>query len=186
MSRPSFGRRLARWRVPLGFMVAIVYFVLARPTLLSISSGAPVALFGVGWRAWASGLIRKNATLARDGPYGLSRNPLYFGSFLIALGFAWAAHRVILMLGIVLFFLAIYWPVMRQEEEHLKGLFGDAFSAYAREVPLFLPWRGKSRRGEGQVSFSWGLYWRNREYNVLLGFCSAVALLFLIKYLRGS
>jgi protein-S-isoprenylcysteine O-methyltransferase Ste14 len=186
MSRLSLGPRLARWRVPLGFLVAILYLILARPTLLSISSGAAVALVGVGWRAWASGMIRKDTALALDGPYGFSRNPLYFGSFLIAMGFAWAGHRTALFLGIMLFFLGIYWPVMRQEEEHLQALFGDAFTAYARKVPLFLPWKGSTRQGKGQVPFTWRQYWRNREYNVFLGFCSAVALLFLIKYLRGS
>ncbi|MBZ5534668.1 MAG: isoprenylcysteine carboxylmethyltransferase family protein [Acidobacteriia bacterium] len=186
MSQPSFSHRMARWRVPLGFLAAIVYFVLARPAVQSIGIGAAVALVGVGWRAWASGMIRKDAALARDGPYGLSRNPLYFGSFLIAVGFAWAGHRAALFVGIVLFFLAIYWPVMRREEEHLEALFGDTFTAYAREVPLFLPWKGSSRRGKEKVPFTWRQYWRNREYNVLLGFCSAVALLFFIKYLRGS
>ena len=186
MSRLSVGPQLVRWRVPLGFLAAILYFFLARPTPLSISLGAAVALVGVGWRAWASGMIRKDAALALDGPYRLSRNPLYFGSFLIAVGFAWAGHRVALFVGIVAFFLAIYWPVMRREEKHLQDLFGDAFSAYARDVPLFVPWKGSPHRHRGQVPFTWGQYWRNREYNVFLGFCGAVALLILIKYVRSS
>jgi protein-S-isoprenylcysteine O-methyltransferase Ste14 len=185
MTRFSVGRRLARWRVPLGFLVAMFYFLLARPTLASILAGSIVAFAGVGWRAWASGLLRKNATLAVEGPYRLSRNPLYFGSFLIALGFAWASHSAALFLGIMIFFVGVYWPVMRQEEEHLHAVFGEEFRVYSREVPLFLPWKGPSQRGRGQHSFTWGQYRRNREYNALLGFCGAVAGLFLIKYLRG-
>ncbi|MGB7621165.1 MAG: isoprenylcysteine carboxylmethyltransferase family protein [Terriglobia bacterium] len=185
MSRFSVGRRLARWRVPLGFLVALFYFLWARPTLGSILAGSTVAFVGLGWRAWASGMLRKNATLAVDGPYRLSRNPLYFGSFLIALGFAWASHGAVLFLGIVFFFVAVYWPVMRQEEKHLQVLFGEEFIGYSREVPLFLPWKRAPRRGKGRASFNWGQYWRNREYNALLGFCGAVAVLFLVKYLRG-
>lgn len=185
MSRSSISPLLRRWRVPFSFGAALFYFILARPTTRSILVGSALALVGIGWRAWAAGTVRKDSALAIDGPYGFSRNPLYFGSVLIAIGFALASHRVALFCGIFVFFLAIYWPVMREEERHLRELFGDAFEDYARRVPLFLPWKVMSGRGRGEGRFTWNQYWRNREYNAVLGFCGAVALLFLIKYLRG-
>src|SRR5262249_43094468 len=73
-----------RFRVPLTWVVAIGGLLLARPTTASIVVGAAWALIGLGWRAWAAGTIRKNAELAADGPYALSRHPLYFGNFMLA------------------------------------------------------------------------------------------------------
>ncbi|MDZ7630439.1 MAG: methyltransferase [Gemmatimonadaceae bacterium] len=45
-------------------------------------------------RAWSTGHIVKNQVLTTTGPYAHTRNPLYLGSFLMALGFALAAHWV--------------------------------------------------------------------------------------------
>ena len=77
---------LSRLRVPLGFLVAIVFVVFSKPTWLTIAAGFPVALAGVALRAWASGHLRKNSALATGGPYAYTRNPLYFGSFLMVIG----------------------------------------------------------------------------------------------------
>jgi hypothetical protein len=184
MSPLSISQSLQRWRVPLGFLVAALYFLFAQPTGSSIAEGGGIALMGVLWRAWASGTIRKNASLAEGGPYAWSRNPLYFGSFLIAAGFGLASHQLAVLFGIVVFFLAVYYPVMKREEHHLRDLFPDSFDGYAKKVPLFLPWKGPVGSGRGE-SFAWSQYWRHREYNALLGFCGAVASLFLVKYLRG-
>jgi protein-S-isoprenylcysteine O-methyltransferase Ste14 len=187
MNRAPLSEWLSEWRVPLGFVAAIVYFMLARPTLSSLLVGSSVAFVGVAWRAVASGMIQKNASLALAGPYALSRNPLYFGSFLIAFGFGVVGNELALVVGGVIFFIVVYWPVMRREERQLRQIFGSEYEAYAREVPLFVPWKLKrARRVDERSRFDWGQYWRNREYNVILGYCSAMALLFLIKYLRGS
>ena len=77
-----------RLRLPLGFLFGIAYLVFARPTPLTLAVGGAIALIGVVVRAWASGHISKNERLATSGPYAHTRNPLYFGSFLIAAGFA--------------------------------------------------------------------------------------------------
>lgn len=184
MSEHPVSYKLSRWRVPLGFGGAIFYFFLTRPTTTSIVVGALVAGVGLAWRAWASGTIRKNAALAVEGPYAFSRNPLYLGSFLMALGFGMASQRRIIFLGIAAFFLAVYWPVMRREEQELESRFGGAFKAYALGVPIFFPWKPPSPHTSAR-RFSWKQYWRNREYNALLGYGVALGLLFLIKYLRG-
>ena len=177
---------LSRWRVPLGFVMAVFYFFLARPTPHSILTGCAVALVGLLWRAWASGMIRKNQVLATDGPYAFSRNPLYLGSFLLAVGFGWASGNAWVLAAVIVLFLMIYWPVMRQEERELEGLFGERFEKYSGAVPFFWPWKGRALRAKEPRVFSWGQYWRNHEYNALLGFLAAMALLFLIKYWRGQ
>src|SRR2546425_5347469 len=130
---------MQRWRVPLGFACAALFFLLARPRPLTLIVGAIAALPGLALRAWAVGHLRKNEALATDGPYAYTRNPLYLGSFLIGLGFTIAAGRLILGAVFAALFLGIYVPVMRVESRTLAELFGEHYQRYAESVPLFLP-----------------------------------------------
>src|ERR1700756_3353774 len=91
---PSWSRIATRSRVPLGFAFAAAYVWLARPTWASLLAGFAIALVGIVVRALASGHIRKNAALATTGPYAYTRNPLYLGSIIIALGFIVAARNL--------------------------------------------------------------------------------------------
>ena len=84
--------------MPLGFACAALFFLLARPTPLTLLVGAIVAAPGLALRAWASGHLRKNESLAIGGPYAYTRNPLYLGSFLLGLGFTIAAGRWFLVI----------------------------------------------------------------------------------------
>src|SRR3954464_515926 len=103
-SRWTWGRIARRIRVPLGFVFAVVYVWLARPTWASIAGGAAIAAVGVWIRAMASGHVKKNEQLATTGPYAYTRNPLYLGSIVIAAGFAVAALTLwIALLMIVMF-----------------------------------------------------------------------------------
>ena len=54
--------------------------------------GAVSIIPGLVIRALASGHVRKNEALATSGPYAYTRNPLYLGSLLLAIGFAVAAR----------------------------------------------------------------------------------------------
>src|SRR6202050_5464992 len=81
-----------RIRGPLGFLLAVIYFWLARPTWRSIAMGSILIVPGLLIRALASGHVRKNESLATSGPYAYTRNPLYLGSLLIGWGFAVAAR----------------------------------------------------------------------------------------------
>ena len=92
---PTGWARIARRiRVPLGFLFAIFYFYVAHPTWVSIAVGLAIAAPGVLIRAAASGHIHKNEQLTTSGPYAYTRNPLYLGSFIIALGFAVASRSL--------------------------------------------------------------------------------------------
>src|SRR6266480_6996117 len=122
---------MQRWRVPLGFVSAALFFLLARPRLLTLLIGGMVALPGLALRAWATGHLRKNDTLATTGPYAYTRNPLYLGSFVIGVGFTIAAGRLVLGLVFAILFLGIYVPVMRVETKTLDELFGKDYQDYA-------------------------------------------------------
>src|SRR5689334_15060985 len=121
------GTWIQRWRVPLGFLCAIVFILFSRPTPLALVGGAVISVVGLGLRAWASGHIRKNSKLAISGPYAYTRNPLYLGSFLLGLGFTLASGRWLLAVIFGLLFLGIYFPVMRVEASTLGELFGQQY-----------------------------------------------------------
>jgi protein-S-isoprenylcysteine O-methyltransferase Ste14 len=166
-----------RFRVPLTWVVAIGGLLLARPTTASIVVGAAWALIGLGWRAWAAGTIRKNAELAVDGPYALSRHPLYFGNFMLATGFAAASGRLVVLAAIVALTLAVYIPLIQQEEAALLVLFGQRYNDYVRAVGRLVPNQRRVGRGGARLRFSWRQYLANHEYNAAIGYCAAIAAL---------
>jgi len=169
--------------VPLGFVCAAVFLFFARPTPIALAAGACVSLLGLAIRAWASGHIRKNAQLATSGPYAFTRNPLYFGSFLLGLGFTIASGQWLLALLFAGLFIGIYFPVMRVEASTMGQLFGNDFETYRRSVPLFFPRLTPYRQGDSAaVRFDGALYLRYREYRAALGLIVAWGLL-LIKTL---
>ncbi|HJP93041.1 MAG TPA: isoprenylcysteine carboxylmethyltransferase family protein [Pyrinomonadaceae bacterium] len=177
----SRGTWIQRWRVPLGFLCAVVFIVFARPTPKALLIGASVSILGLAIRAWAAGHIRKNAQLATSGPYAFTRNPLYFGSFLLGLGFTIASGRLLLGLLFAALFFGIYLPVMRVEASTMAQLFGENYEAYRRSVPLFIPRITPFRQGESaENKFDGTLYLRYREYRAALGLVIAWGLL-LIK-----
>jgi protein-S-isoprenylcysteine O-methyltransferase Ste14 len=165
-----------RIRVPLGFAFALVYFWLARPSWPSIGLGAALVAPGLLIRALASGHVRKNEALATSGPYAYTRNPLYLGSLLMGVGFAVAARGWWIGAALVVFFLVIYVPVIRDEEAFLRQKFPE-FEEYARRVPRMLPRIGPGAKSgdEAPAGFSRDLYSKHREYNALLGALAMIA-----------
>lgn len=165
-SAPSGWSRIARRvRVPLGFAFAVIYLWLAKPSAATIGAGSIVIAAGLAVRAVASGQLRKNEELAVSGPYSYSRNPLYLGSILIAVGFAVAARSVWIWVLLLVLFVLIYVPVIRGEEAYLRSVFPE-FESYSKRVPRLLPrWSGESLT----ASFSRELYLKHREYNALIG-----------------
>lgn len=185
---PSWQRVATRSRVPLGFLFAAAYFWFARPTWLSLGTGFAVAAVGVLIRALASGHIRKNAALATTGPYAYTRNPLYLGSIIIAIGFIIAARNLWIGIGALAMFAFIYLPVITAEEKYLRSAF-PGYGQYANEVPRFLPrltpYRAANEADDGSVHFSSALYLRHREYNAALGavlMLGALVLKMLVKH----
>ena len=129
--------------------------------------GGGVAIIGLLIRAWSSGHIRKNKDLAVSGPYAFTRNPLYFGSFLLGLGFTIASGVWWIALLFVILFLGIYFPVMSVEADELTDIFSEKYKEYADKVSLFFPWFS-SYESESE-KFELELYLRYREYQASLG-----------------
>lgn len=169
-------------RVPLGFLFAAAYLWLAHPAVWSLIAGSCLAAIGLWIRAIASGHVRKNEELAMSGPYAYTRNPLYLGSLVIALGFVIASRSWIIAVIAAGFFLAIYIPVIRGEEEFLRGKFPN-FDEYARNVPRLFPRLRPYESTSG--SFDQHLYWKHREYNAAIGAACILTALIVKILLRG-
>jgi protein-S-isoprenylcysteine O-methyltransferase Ste14 len=172
-----------RWRSRLGFPLAAVCLWFARPTPRSILTGAAVAAVGLAIRAAAAGHLQKGQRLAISGPYARTRNPLYLGSAVLAVGFV-AASRSWVVAGLVAaYYLALYPFLMRREEAELRRKFGNEFDEYARRVPLFWP-RLRGAASSGGAHFCWARYARNREYNVAVGVAALLGALWALSVWR--
>ena len=170
-----------RWRVRLGYPLAIAVLWFSKPTPSSIGLGAFVGIWGLWLRAYAAGYLHKQETLTVTGPYARTRNPLYLGSALLAVGAALAAHSWISAGILAAYFVIFYSAVMRREELELRDRHGSAFDEYARSVPLFIPRLTTARTSSGEAgSFSFTQYKKNREYQAMIGFLVLLIVLLLI------
>jgi protein-S-isoprenylcysteine O-methyltransferase Ste14 len=154
------------------------------PSSRSLWIGGTVALIGAALRVWAAGHIDKGKVLAQSGPYALTRNPLYLGSFLMALGILVAGQGYRLLLPFGLFFLGVYYPVMKVEEVELRRGYGQEFVRYARSVPFFFP-SLRARAGPPSV-FLWTRVLKNREHHTLAGLLITEAFLVLVSIIRAG
>ncbi|MBU0679487.1 MAG: isoprenylcysteine carboxylmethyltransferase family protein [Verrucomicrobia bacterium] len=149
MARPK-NKKL---RVPVAYAFALILLV-----VLGISRSAweersemvctaflvsGIVLAGIGslGRLWCSLYIAgwKKKELVTLGPYSMSRNPLYFFSFVGTLGVGLATETLVVPLILSLFFLLFYPVTIRNEEAKLSGLYGAEFEEYVKTVPRFLP-----------------------------------------------
>lgn len=184
MSLP--GGFFMRWRVRLGYPLAAVVLWFSRPVPRSVLLGGLVGLLGLWLRAYAAGFLHKQEVLAVSGPYAYTRNPLYLGSAILALGAAIAMRSLISASVLLAYFTVFYSIVMHREEKELRLHHGAAFEEYARTVPLFLPHlRAEKFSGETSGSFSLAQYRKNHEWQAALGFLLLLAGLLLIWHLRS-
>ena len=110
------------------------------PTVLFIAGLALVGVATVG-RLWCSLYIsgRKDDELISVGPYSITRNPLYFFSFLGFAGVGLATETLTLAAAMVTFFAIVYPVIIRREERFLKERFGRTYVDYCARVPRFFP-----------------------------------------------
>jgi protein-S-isoprenylcysteine O-methyltransferase Ste14 len=162
----SFVRRLARLRVPLGFVFGGVVLYLAHPTWRSLVAGTVVGFVGEGIRFWAAGHLEKSREVTRSGPYRFTRHPLYAGSSIMALGVAIGTASWSVLALVALYMGATITAAIRTEEAFLRERFGDEYDAYAQ-----------SRAPAIDRAFSMDRAWRNREYRAMSGLAAAIALL---------
>lgn len=121
----SFG--LGDWSTPLGWALLLFFAVWN------------------GWSLWLfarhrTGLLPGGATLSliEEGPYRLSRNPLYVGLLALYLGIALVVPTVWGLLLLPAAVLLVWWGAIRPEERFLHERFGEPYDAYRRRVRRWL------------------------------------------------
>lgn len=174
----------ARSRVRLGYLVGALVLVLAHPTPRSIALGCLIGLLGLLIRGYGAGYLHKQEVLTTTGPYAYSRNPLYFGSSILALAAAVATNSLLAAILLVVYFALVYSFVIRREEAELRVKHTAAFDDYIQRVPRFFPRLTPAKSAETSSGFSWAQYRKNHEYEAAIGFLLLLFVLLVIWRIR--
>ena len=103
--------------------------------------GFILLIFGCFGRIWASLYIEGNKTknLITNGPFMMVRNPLYFFSLMILIGFCFALKSLFLPIGLIIIFIVFHVPTIANEEKKLRRIHGELFDDYVRSTPRLIP-----------------------------------------------
>jgi len=103
--------------------------------------GFIMVVFGSFGRIWASLYIEGNKTknLITAGPFSMVRNPLYFFSLIMLIGFSLALKAIYLPLALLLIFVLFHVPTIANEERKLRKNHGDKFESYMKSTPRLIP-----------------------------------------------
>jgi protein-S-isoprenylcysteine O-methyltransferase Ste14 len=81
--------------------------------------------------------FQESAALVTEGPFSMSRHPMYLGMVLGLLGVAIVMGTLTPLLLVPLFAVVVQWEFIRVEERMLDARFGEAWQAYKANVR---PW----------------------------------------------
>ena len=147
---------------------------------ISLRAGIGYVIAGLLIRLWSNGYAIKNDKLSTCGPYAFVRNPLYVGTFLIALGFV-----IVLQMGWVVgtLFLAalgfMYYQTIQNEQGMLLKKFGKVYQDYCAKVPAIIPALVPYNKAE-QWPFSLERLIKSKEYKSLV-WITAIIIAFYLK-----
>jgi protein-S-isoprenylcysteine O-methyltransferase Ste14 len=170
---------LIKYRAFVGILCLVAVLLLATPNTWSIFIGFFFMMIGMFFRAWSSGYIDKDRELATEGPYSLTRNPLYFGNLLLGSGIAIACNNWITYLICAVYYVFFFSFLITIERKRLKSRFGPQYEEWARQANLFFPKIKKIKK----FNFNIAYYMKNREYRVLFYSLFVIAVL-IIKFLK--
>jgi len=96
---------------------------------------------GIGLRFWSTLFLagRKETAVVSDGPYSICRNPLYLGSFFIAISAGLFLESVTFTIGVGLSIIFYMLATVPAEERYLKSVLGKEYEDYLKRVPSFIP-----------------------------------------------
>ena len=106
--------------------------------------GAPFVVAGLFLDVWAGGLFTRRRTpfnpfngarlLVREGPFLLSRNPMYLGMILAALGLAMLMGTLTPFIVVAVLAWRLHARFVVIEEAMLEDAFGEDYRDYCRRV----------------------------------------------------
>lgn len=153
--------------------------------------GILLCFAGASLRYWASGYLRKDTRPAVGGPYAYVRNPLYLGTYLMAVGTALAIENWWLLASTTVFFAAIYHYIILDEETKLQKIFGEPYLRYCEAVPRFFPrfWPADAKTLQSinpestHHHYSRELALKNKAYEAYASFAGLIAFVTIVAYL---
>ncbi len=118
------------------------------PTAVARLLGAGIMSLAFATLAWAGlHLRRANTThdhhvhstaMVSEGPFRISRNPIYLGLLGLMIGLAFRGNSLWLLAMVVPPFIVLNRWVVPREEAYLERMFGDAYRRYLRNVRRWL------------------------------------------------
>jgi len=117
---------------------------------IQMGSWAERILTACGWACFATGVFlrfwatlyiggRKSTAVICEGPYSITRNPLYWGTLMVILAQGFFYHNLVFALGLIPPMLIYYFGVIPAEERHLRAKLGEEYLAYCDLVPRIGP-----------------------------------------------
>jgi protein-S-isoprenylcysteine O-methyltransferase Ste14 len=82
---------------------------------------------------------RQGSGLVTTGLYSYTRNPMYWGTFIIGLGFVLIVWPFWIVPVFAVLFYGRFIRQIKKEEKHLEAFFPKEYPLYCREVRRFLP-----------------------------------------------
>jgi protein-S-isoprenylcysteine O-methyltransferase Ste14 len=139
----------------MGFLIAGIGLQVVWPaalvsTIFALRVGIGSALGLLGMAISISGVLqfRRSGTeyhpnrpataLVMDGPYRLTRNPMYMGLTLLYGGIALGANSAWILGLLVPLLIVLHYGVIFREEAYLERKFGDAYREYKAKVRRWL------------------------------------------------
>ena len=118
-----------------GMMVSMIagYFLLF----------AGFGIFLQGWRQIYRAHTHHDKRMVKDGLYAFVRHPQYTGLFIALFGEGivhWPTLFSVVLFPVIIL---VYVRLARKEEKKLIEQFGEEYLEYRRNVPMFLPVKGK-------------------------------------------
>lgn len=166
-------RRIA---ISIACFTALIVFNLA---VLGRRPGNPLAIWewncgiglalivgGLAIRSWSAGTLVKIQELITAGPYALSRNPLYVGSFLMMYGFALIMSDWLSIAFIAGPMSVLYYFQVLNEEKYLAAIHPEQWGTYVKRTSRFVPLKFNSNWRSGWSTAQW---LHNREYQAIFG-----------------
>ena len=172
--------------IPFLLLLALVTFRESADALTWIP-GLGLLTFGEGIRIWSVAVIGKDSRtrgssavrLVTDGPYACVRNPLYAGNLLLTFGTTLISELLWCLPIVAALFLIQYVPIVLWEEQVMRERFGEAYRAYCRRVPRWLPqWRRRAP-SRAKATYQWRAAWWSERST--LGTLAALVIVMLLK-----
>lgn len=115
---------------------------------LGSNIGLLLILMAFGLDIWAFKTFQRHQTtimpnkgassLATDGPFRFSRNPIYLGNVILAIGGGLVFSSYWFFVGAVILFIALRELAIKPEEEHLAHNFPETWNAYKAKTRRWL------------------------------------------------